>query len=77
MSVLWLTVEVAPGSSIQEAAPEAVALANKTGITIWFDFNGVRCLARAGDNPDMIVADFFAQIRKTDGTYMLAKDRSR
>ena len=77
MSVLWLTVEVAPGYSIKEAAPEAVALANKTGITIWFDFNGVRCLARAGDKPDMIVADFFAQIRKTDGTYMLAKDRSR
>ena len=77
MSVLWLTVEVAPGSDIREVADEAVALANKTGITIWFDFNGVRCLARAGDNPDMIVADFFAQIRKTDGTYMLAKDRSR
>ena len=77
MSVLWLTVEVAPGSSINEAAPEAVALANKTGITIWFDFNGVRCLARAGDDPDMIVADFFAQFRKTDGTYLVAKDRSR
>ena len=77
MSVLWLTVEVAPGSDIREAADEAVSLATKTGISIWFDFNGVRCLARTGDRPTAIVEDFYRQIAKTDGTYMLAKDRSR
>ena len=77
MSVLWLTVEVAPGSSIREAADEAVSLATKTGLSIWFDFNGVRCLARTGDRPTAIVDDFYMQIKKTDGTYLLAKDRSR
>ena len=35
MSILWLTVEVAPGGDIREAADEAVSLATKTGIYIY------------------------------------------
>ena len=77
MSSLWLTVEVAPGSDIRQACAEAVLLAVRTDLTIWFDFNGIRCLARAGDDAAAISADFFVQMAKTDGTYRVAKDRSR
>lgn len=55
---LWLTVEVAPGSGIVRTCDEAVALAEKLGITIWFDFNGVKCLARAGDHPRRLEASW-------------------
>lgn len=50
MSTLWLTVEVSPGADIKDACRDAVALAGRPGLTIWFDFNGVKCLARAGDD---------------------------
>lgn len=58
MSNLWLTVEVAPGAGLSSTCAEAVALAAKTGLTIWFGFNGIRCLARGGDDPRGIEADW-------------------
>lgn len=58
MSNLWLTVEVRPGGDLSSTCAEAVVLAGKTGLTIWFDFNGVKCLARAGDDPQRIEADW-------------------
>ena len=50
MSGLWITVEAAPGSNIDDVTKQAVALANKLEMTVWFDFNGVKCLARPGDD---------------------------
>ena len=49
-STLWLDVEVSPGSDISEACQDAIALAEQLGITIWFEFNGVKCGARPGDD---------------------------
>ncbi len=78
MSSLWLTVEVAPGTDIKTACIETVALANLTCLTIWFDFNGVKCLARKGDNPMKIVEHWNEQTASnTEGKYLIAKDRSR
>lgn len=64
MSTIWLTVDVAPGTDITNACQDAVALANRTCITIWFDFNGVKCLARPGDNPEGIQASWRVEMKK-------------
>jgi len=49
-----LKVEASPGSNISQTCREAVALANHLRLRIWFDFNGVQCLARVGDDPEAI-----------------------
>ena len=74
MSNLWLTVEAAPGSDIGGTCDEAVALATKTGLTIWFGFNGVKCLARSGDNPRGIEADWNKQMAMK-GDHRIASDK--
>ena len=51
---LSLKVEAKPGSDISQTSHEAVALANHLRLHIWFDFNGVQCLARVGDDPEAI-----------------------
>ena len=50
LNTLWLDVEVSPGSDIENTCREAVNLADKLGLTVWFDFNGVKCGARPGDD---------------------------
>lgn len=58
MSNLWITVEVPPGATISSACDQAVALANKIELTIWFKFNGIKCLALPGDNPRKIESNW-------------------
>lgn len=77
MSVLWLTVEVSPGASISNACDEAVALAWKTGLTIWFDFNGVKCLARAGDDPRRIEVDWNRVMASNGRGIQIAADNDK
>lgn len=48
---LFLDVEVSGGTSIEEAAQDAIDLANRIDITVLFRFNGVRCMACPGDDP--------------------------
>lgn len=55
---LSITTEVSPGSNINDACSEAVALANKLGVVVGFDFNGVLCGARPEDDPELLVANF-------------------
>ena len=74
MSNLWLTVEVAPGSGIERTCDEAVALAEKLGITIWFSFNGVKCLARAGDNPRRLESAWDRVMAAKGGSIQIAAD---
>lgn len=74
MSNLWLTVEVAPGTGIGAACKEAVAVAQRTGLTIWFDFNGVKCLARAGDDPSRIEANWRLRLEE-NGPHRIASDQ--
>lgn len=74
MSNIWLTVEIAPGSDIGKTCDEAIALAGKLEVTVWFDFNGVRCLARKGDDPRGLENDWREQIiSKHD--YKIASDK--
>ena len=75
MSSLWLTVEVAPGADISSTCDEAVALASKAEITIWFSFNGVKCLARPNDNPRGIEADWNRVFDSNGGGYQIASDK--
>lgn len=58
---LWINVECAPGSSIDRACRSAVVLANRLGVTVWFDFNGVHCGARRGDDWELLRANWAAQ----------------
>ncbi len=54
---LWLSLEVSPGSHINHTCRDAVRIANRLGLTVWFDFNGVHCGARPGDDWELLVAN--------------------
>lgn len=44
MSNICLNIEFLPGTSIAQAAEEAIELVNRLGIAyVQFDFNGVKC----------------------------------
>ena len=49
-----ITWSVPAGMGIYEACDEAVALAFKTGETVWFEFNDTPLLATGGMNPDVL-----------------------
>ena len=74
MSNLWLTMEVSPGSNIQRTCEEAVRLANFLGICIWFNFNGVKCLARPGDDPERICESWNRELQSSH-SHKIASDR--
>ena len=71
MSSVWLTVEISPGTSIEQACKDAVEMANAIRVCIWFSFSGVRCLARAGDDPAKL-AESWEQALKSNGQYKVA-----
>lgn len=75
MSNLWLTVEVSPGSDIGSACDEAIALAERIGIAIWFKFNGVTCLARKGDDPRRLEADWSMVMASNGRGIQIASDK--
>jgi hypothetical protein len=74
MSALWLTVEASPGSDIYTACEEAVALADKLALSVWFDFNGVKVLACRGDDPKRI-ARSWSESLESKRRYKIASDR--
>lgn len=74
MSNLWLTVEVAPGAGIERTCDDAVALAARTGLSIWFNFNGVKCLAREGDDPRRIEEAWGIALKRPPGHGRIASD---
>lgn len=76
MTAIHLTVEVYAGANIENSCNEAVELAKKTGVDVWFDFNGVRCLARSIDNPEKIVESWHESLARTS-TYKTASDRTK
>jgi hypothetical protein len=75
MSSLWLIVEVRPGADIAEACRDSVALAGRLGIVVWFGFNGVKCLARPGDNPEKIEAECNYILADRNTGVRIASDR--
>lgn len=70
MSVFSLEVEPFGGCSISEACHEAVRLADRLGITIIFNFNGVRCMACSGDCPKLLVMAWDAELKKPAGKFI-------
>jgi hypothetical protein len=61
---LWITVEVAPGTSIEDAAIEASGVAIRLGLgAVRFDFNGCNLMAFPG-NSQQAVAEYYAWLRR-------------
>ena len=76
MSNITLTVEATPGASIKHTAQEAVALAERIGVSVEFKFNVVTCFARPGDDPDGLVAGYFHALHNENDKYKFASDRT-
>ncbi len=62
MTKLQMKIEPYAGSDIKDVCNEAVRIAKKLYVDIWFEFNGVQVLARPTDNPLKIVDDFHRSI---------------
>ena len=58
VGALWLTVEIAPGTSEADAAEEMVALAERTGVIIEAKHNGDSMVAQPGDTVDDVISNF-------------------
>jgi len=76
MNSITLKAEATAGSSIENAAIDAIALANRIGVYVEFNFNGVTCLARPNDNEDGLVAAYFDALHDKGDTYKFACDRT-
>jgi hypothetical protein len=62
-SGLWITLEGVPGALIDDAAKTAVRIATLLGITVWFEFNGVKCGANPKGDAAQLVREFQEAIR--------------
>lgn len=50
-SDIYIDVKAYGGADIANVCRDMVDLANRLGITVWASLNGVRTLARPGDDP--------------------------
>lgn len=66
MSNLSITAEVLPGTDVTVAAREAVALANRLGVTVRYDFNGVLCIAVPGDDHESLAEKCMSMVGEVD-----------
>lgn len=57
-SSLSVSVEVGAGNNIETACHEAIALANRLDINVYFMFNGVKCIACPGGSPSVLAANW-------------------
>ena len=62
MNNLTMKVEVIPGTDVSKAAEQAVALANRIGIAVEYNFNGVTCWARPGGDYEKLSEACYAKI---------------
>jgi hypothetical protein len=58
MATLSIEVEPFGGVSIENACRDAIAIADKLGAVVMFNFNGVRCMARPGDSEQSLAEDW-------------------
>lgn len=70
-SALWLTIEVAPGTRIEDACEDAVKLADTLGVIVWFKFNSVKCGARPGDDASLL-ADNWQRAMNSKTSFKIA-----
>ncbi len=74
MSNFFLRLEAIPGRDILRCSHEAINLANKLELTVTFDFNGVRCMACPGDNPESLAKETLT-IMTRDYPHNIARGR--
>lgn len=73
---LWLTVEVSAGTDIKSACVDAVEVAKKLNVSVWFVFNGVKCLADARTDPQRL-EHAWNDALLSNHTHKVASDRER
>lgn len=73
---LSLEVKVYGGTPIEIAAHDACELASELKITVTFDFNGVRCMARPGGDSKTLVHNWNIA-RDRGGSYPMASTNVR
>ena len=66
-----ITVDLLAGTSINDAASDLCELANRLGLLVEADFNGIKLWARPDDDPAELVSAYHEQLRK-DSTFKIA-----
>jgi len=69
-----INIDVLPGTAILDAANEAQNLADRIGITIKFDFNGVLCRALVGGDAGRLADNFMSKMG-SDSEFKMASSR--
>lgn len=78
MSTFFLRLEAIAGTLIDDAAAEAIKIANQLQVTVMFDFNGVSCMACPGDNSKSLASEAMRILnieRKQDSLKPIARGR--
>ena len=57
---IWVEIQVAGGSPIEEVTAKALELANRLQIPVHFKFNGVSCWGEPGDDPARFARQWLA-----------------
>lgn len=76
MSSLYIKVEVSPGTEINRACEDAVALARRMRIGVDFSFNGITCLAHHDTHPGELSSAWHKAI-KSDSKHKIAVAAAR
>jgi len=71
---MTLKVELFAGTGVREAACDMCELADRVGVLIEADFNGVKLWARPGDNPLKLVEAYHEKLHEKS-TYKIAQAR--
>lgn len=71
---LTLKVELFAGTDVRDAAGDLCELANRVGVLIEADFNGVKLWARPGDSPQKLEDSYYEQLHG-DSKYKIAQAR--
>jgi hypothetical protein len=69
-----LRLELFAGSDIATVAREMCELANRIGVRCEASFNDVRLWARPGDDPEMLVAAFWSELRSSSSIKIAQAD---
>lgn len=63
LNTLTLKVELFAGTDVRDAACDLCTLANRVGVLVEADFNGVKLWARPDDNPLKLVDAYHKQLK--------------
>lgn len=66
MSNFSLRLEAFAGSDISDCAREACRLADRLGVVVLFDFNGVECMACPGDEPAFLANAYHVELNRPE-----------